>query len=95
MTVQTTYTKNMPIGIEGQIAYDFGTADTASFVASEDIEFGRLVKRGPADEDGSVKKGSDPDFLTDDNVIGCTVRSLLQQEAITNNTTQYGHTETK
>lgn len=94
MVAQTTYTKNIRQAIAGQVAYDFGTADITSHnVVESVIPFGVAVQRGLAANDNSVRIGG-TNVLTDATVIGFTVRSLLQQNAVNNNLTSYAVTET-
>lgn len=98
MTVQTTYTKNIRPAIAGMIAYDFGTADVTSHNVIGTIPFGVAVKRGPVganDNDNTIKLGTaTTDELSATNVVGFTVRSLLQQNAVNNNLTSYAVGET-
>ncbi len=87
MTVQTSYTKNIRQAINGQVAWDFGTADITSHDAEATVPFGASVIKGTASR--SVIVGN-----TTTLVLGIATRSLINEESVTQNTQEYATTET-
>lgn len=75
MTVQTTYTKRIRKALNGEVAWDFGTADITSAASEGVTPFGVAVIKGT--NAGQVKPGNA-------SILGWTVRSLLNQYAINN-----------
>lgn len=86
MVVQTTYTKEIRQAINGQIAWDFGTADITSHEAEATIPFGAAVLKGTATN--SVKVGN-----TTDTVKGIATRSLINENAVEKGLTSYAEFE--
>lgn len=86
MVVQTTYTKNIRQAINGQVAWDFGTADITSHEAEETILFGTSVLKGT--EVNSVKIGN-----TADTVKGIAVRSLINENSVNQGAVSYAEFE--
>lgn len=86
MTVQLSYTKTMRPALNGQVAWDFGTADISSAnVAAASIGFGVAAVKGA---------GSRTVIAGNVGVLGWTVRSLMSQHSINNAVEAYGEKET-
>lgn len=86
MTVQTSYVKNIRQAINGQVAWDFGTADITSHEAEATIPFGAVVIKGT--ETNSVKVGNTTDIQK-----GFAVRSLINENSVEQGSTSYAQFE--